>query len=133
MNKRFLNKKVNVENGNNAFDRLVDSEAKIIEDITHKLGYDKIGVDETVEGSVVLLTERVPCRSCQYVLDQFQQMFPNVNVVVVYVYRTVDGLVRVVDRVFMEVEEWFINMRCILQMSIWKKLLQICNSIEFEI
>ncbi len=77
----------NVENGPNSYDRLFDSEVKIIEDITHKLGYDKKGVDEEVEGSVFLLTERIPCLSCQYVIDQFQDMFPNVKVVVVYVYK----------------------------------------------
>ncbi|MDE7202022.1 MAG: hypothetical protein K2O91_09005 [Lachnospiraceae bacterium] len=82
---KYVNNK-NQENGPYSFDRLVDSEVKIIEDITHQLGYNKIGVDETLEGSVFLLTERIPCLSCQYVLDQFQDMFPNVNVVVIYVY-----------------------------------------------
>lgn len=65
-----------------AYNRAIDSEAKILEDIAHQLGYNKFCVDETVKGNVYLITERVPCPSCQDVIEQFKQMFPNVNVIV---------------------------------------------------
>lgn len=72
----------NIINGEGAFDRGVDTESKILEDIAHQLGYSKFTVDETIKGNVYLITERPPCPSCQSVIEQFKQMFPNVNVIV---------------------------------------------------
>ena len=84
-NRIFSTKSVNSANlvdGPGAYNRAIDSEAKILEDIAHQLGYNKFCVDETVTGNVYLITERVPCSSCQDVIEQFRQMFPNVNVIV---------------------------------------------------
>ena len=78
------------ENGIGSFDREVDSEVKILENITHDLGYQEFCVDETVHGSVYLITERIPCPSCKGVLDQFEKMFPNVDVVVIYTQKLVE-------------------------------------------
>lgn len=64
----------------------MDSEAKILEDIAHQLGYNFFGVDETITGNVYLITERKPCASCSDVIMQFKQMFPNVNLVVKCLY-----------------------------------------------
>ena len=73
----------NIINGPRAYDRAVDSESKILEDIAHQLGYNQFCVDETVKGSVYLLTERPPCPSCEEVIKQFKKMFPNLNVYVI--------------------------------------------------
>ncbi len=76
----------NIVNGPNAFNRAVDSESKILEDIAHQLGYNKFTVDETIKGNVYLITERAPCPSCIGVIKQFEKMFPNVTVYVKYKY-----------------------------------------------
>ncbi len=72
--------------GMGAYNRAIDSEAKILEDIAHQLGYNKFCVDEAVRGNVYLITERVPCSSCQDVIEQFMQMFPNVEVSIKNMY-----------------------------------------------
>ena len=82
---RYVNND-NLINGPGAFDRGVDSEAKILEDIAHQLGYNFFGVDETITGNVYLITERKPCASCSDVIMQFEQMFPNINLVVKCLY-----------------------------------------------
>lgn len=80
-NRVFSTKPVNSDNlvdGPRAYNRAIDSEAKILEDIAHQLGYNRFCVDENVKGSIYLITERAPCPSCQEVIEQFGQMFPNV-------------------------------------------------------
>ena len=57
----FETKNINSDNiidGPKAFNRAIDSEAKILEDIAHQLGYNKCAVDATVKGKVYLVTER---------------------------------------------------------------------------
>lgn len=86
-NRIFDTKKVNSDdiiNGPNAYNRAVDTEAKMLEDIAHQLGYNGKAVDKTVTGNVYLATERFSCASCTDVINQFKEMFPNVNVVVKY-------------------------------------------------
>ncbi len=88
-NRIFDTKAVNSDNivdGPNAFNRAVDSESKILEDIAHQLGYNKFTIDETIQGNVYLVTERAPCPSCTGVIEQFEKMFPNVKVHVKYKY-----------------------------------------------
>lgn len=58
----------------------------ILEEIVHELGYNKFEVDEGVEGTIYLFTERKPCPSCEGVIEKFKEMFPNVNLYVVYQY-----------------------------------------------
>lgn len=43
-------------------------------------------VDEGVEGTIYLFTERKPRPSCECVIEKFKEMFPNVNLYVVYQY-----------------------------------------------
>ena len=76
----------NIVNGPKAFNRCIDTESKILEDIAHQLGYNTFAVDESVVGNVYLITERAPCPSCESVIAQFKEMFPNVNVEVKYMY-----------------------------------------------
>ncbi|WP_374058384.1 deaminase domain-containing protein [Bacillus aquiflavi] len=68
---------------NNA-SKLIHTEAKMLEDIAPQLGYNAKTVDTSITGNVYLITERAPCASCSDVIKQFEQMFPNVNVVVKY-------------------------------------------------
>lgn len=76
----------NIVNGPNAFNRCIDTESKILEDIAHQLGYNTFSVDKSVVGNVYLITERAPCPSCEHVIAQFKEMFPNVNVEIKYMY-----------------------------------------------
>ncbi len=75
-NRHFDTLKVNsqqIVDGVNAYDRMFDSEAKILEEIAAKLG-NKTGVT----GTINLYTERACCPSCEYVIQQFQQKYPNI-------------------------------------------------------
>ena len=70
----------------NAYDRSVDTESKILEEIAHKLGYNKFKVDESVTGTIYIFTERKPCLSCEGVINKFKEMFPNIKLFIIYQY-----------------------------------------------
>ena len=76
----------NYVNTIDSFDRGVDTESKILEEIAHELGFNKFKVDESVTGTIYVFTERKPCLSCEGVINKFKKMFPNVNLYVVYQY-----------------------------------------------
>lgn len=81
-NQQFFTLKVNSENiidGEGAWDRIVDAEAKIIEAIAQQLGeYTQ------APGKITLYTDYPPCPSCQYVIRQFMSKYPNIKVEVIY-------------------------------------------------
>jgi len=56
-----------------AMPRKNDTEVKILERLSKEYGKED-------EGTVHLFTELSPCRSCSRVIDQFEQMFPNIEV-----------------------------------------------------
>ena len=62
----------------NGFDRAVDTEAKLLEKIASKLGSNT-----TARGAIQLFTERAPCASCQSVINQFRERFPNIDLQVI--------------------------------------------------
>lgn len=64
-----------VRTGNN--DRLMDSEAKIFENLAAQLPRD-------ARGSVRLFSERPTCVSCSQIVPQFEKMYPGVKVNVTY-------------------------------------------------
>jgi len=57
--------------------RAFDSEYKILEELA-----SRYSETPEVEGTVNLLTERVPCPSCNYVIAQFRSRFPNISLTV---------------------------------------------------
>jgi Hemagglutinin repeat/The BURPS668_1122 family of deaminases len=57
--------------------RNVDSEAQILNNVANQLGSNTAAT-----GSIVLLTERPPCASCSDVIQQFQNMYPNIKLTV---------------------------------------------------
>ena len=59
------------------FDRAIDTEAKILEEIARQYSSE-------ATGRIVLFTERPPCDSCSGVIHQFQAMFPNIEVDVIH-------------------------------------------------
>ena len=69
----------NVINGEGAWLRDVDTEYKILSDIQSKLGNNY-----SASGKIILYTELAPCPSCQSVIEQFKQMYPNIDIEVIY-------------------------------------------------
>ena len=65
-------------NGPDCWDRRVDTEFKILEDMAARLP------NTSVAGSVQLYTELAPCASCWEVIKQFVAMYPNVQMQVLY-------------------------------------------------
>ena len=58
-------------------DRKYDSEYKLLEEIASRYTQN-----QKLTGTIELFTQREMCISCEYVLGQFQQMFPNIKVTV---------------------------------------------------
>lgn len=71
--------KDNVVDGINSWNRNVDTEFKIIEDINGKLGNNV-----NAKGNITLYTDLYPCPSCQYVVEQFMEKYPNIKVDIIY-------------------------------------------------
>ena len=69
----------NIINGEGAWLRDVDTEYKILSDIQSKLGDNP-----SVSGKIKLYTELEPCPSCQSVIEQFKEMYPNIDIEVLY-------------------------------------------------
>ena len=51
---------------------------EILENIARQLGYKTFAVDTSVTGTIYLITERPPCKSCRNVIEKFKEMFSNV-------------------------------------------------------
>jgi hypothetical protein len=68
----------NIVNGPDCWDRRVDTEFKILEDLAARLP------NPSVAGSVQLYTELAPCASCWEVIKQFATMYPNLQMEVLY-------------------------------------------------
>ena len=71
--------KSGIIDGDGAWLRDVDTEYKILSDIQSKLGNNY-----SVSGKIKLYTELIPCPSCQSVISQFQKMYPNISIEVIY-------------------------------------------------
>lgn len=69
----------NVINGEGAWLRDVDTEYKILSDIQSKLGDNP-----SASGTIKLYTELEPWPSCQSVIEQFEEMYPNIDIEVIY-------------------------------------------------
>ena len=67
-----------VVDGDDCWQRSVDTEFKIIEDIVSRLP------DTQVKGRVKLYTDLAPCASCWNVMKQFMAEYPNIRVQVLY-------------------------------------------------
>jgi len=59
------------------YDRSVDTEPKILEDIAAR-------TDGTSTGTVILYTERYPCESCLAVIQSFRELRPSISLLVFY-------------------------------------------------
>lgn len=64
---------------NRAWDRKGDSEYKILEDIASNLGKNR-----EAEGTILMMTDLFPCKSCINVFGQFTDRYPNINLEVIY-------------------------------------------------
>ena len=69
----------NVINGPNSWPRDVDAEYKILSDIQKRLGNNY-----NASGRIKIYTELEPCASCKGVFKQFKQMYPNIDIEIIY-------------------------------------------------
>lgn len=69
------------------YNRVNDSEKKIIEEINNLIGLGKI----PSEGDLVLYSKWEPCPSCYYVISQFIKKYPNINFKIMYNKEYGDG------------------------------------------
>jgi hypothetical protein len=73
-----------------AFDRYVDTEAKIFEELAGKLGAIKkadgtiVWGNTNAKGVVNLFTELEPCPSCNSVIEQFRNVYKDITVNVIW-------------------------------------------------
>ncbi|WP_422661899.1 deaminase domain-containing protein [Pannus brasiliensis] len=61
-----------------------DAEYKVLDEIANIL--DRFYDRTIVEGQLYLYTELQPCESCQSVIKQFEEKFPNVKIIVFWDY-----------------------------------------------
>ncbi|HNR93415.1 MAG TPA: deaminase domain-containing protein [Kiritimatiellia bacterium] len=66
-------------NGPDCWDRKVDTEFKILEDIAAQLGKQT-----NAAGRIRLYTDLYPCKSCLHVMEQFMEKYPNIALEVLY-------------------------------------------------
>ncbi len=69
----------NIVNDEGAWSRSVDAEYKILSDIQKRLGNNF-----NATGEVKLYKRLIPCPSCEGVINQFQKMYPNIKVEIIY-------------------------------------------------
>jgi hypothetical protein len=70
---------MNIINGEGAWLRDVDAEYKILAEIQRLLGNKP---DAT--GTIKLFTDLDPCPSCKSVIRQFKELYPKIDIEVVY-------------------------------------------------
>ncbi len=75
---------VNVDRNNDintetAWNRNTDTEFKILEEIHNRLKGNKNAM-----GTIQLYTDLSPCASCSYVIEQFKDTYPKININVIY-------------------------------------------------
>ena len=72
----------NIVDGEGAWLRDIDAEYKILSDIQKELGDNY-----TASGHIKLYTELEPCISCQRMIEQFKQMYPNIDIEIIYLIK----------------------------------------------
>ena len=63
--------------------RITDSEYRMLNDLAKRLGGVKGQVKESVTGSLKIVSENPYCTSCQGIIQQFSDMFPNVEITLI--------------------------------------------------
>ncbi|MBB6461903.1 deaminase domain-containing protein [Flammeovirga kamogawensis] len=74
---------INATGSNGTWKRITDSEYRMLNDLAKKLGGSKGQVKESVTGSLKIVSENPYCASCQGVIQQFSDMFPNVEITLI--------------------------------------------------
>ena len=63
-----------------------DSEYKVLSAIAETLQFIYNKDNNRVRGQLYLYTERKPCESCQRVINQFEQKFPEITINISWTY-----------------------------------------------
>ena len=69
----------NAVDGEDCWDRAQDTEFKILEALTGRLGENP-----GASGTVALYTDLPPCASCQRVIEEFRKRYPRIRITVLY-------------------------------------------------
>ena len=63
--------------------RITDSEYHMLNDLAKKLGGVKGQVNDKITGTLKIVSENPYCTSCQGVIQQFSDMFPNIEITLI--------------------------------------------------
>lgn len=63
--------------------RTTDSEYKMLNQLVNELGAEKGKVYKDIIGELKIISERAYCPSCQGVIQQFNEMFPNIKLILI--------------------------------------------------
>ncbi|UED72028.1 hypothetical protein HP435_21440 [Brevibacillus sp. HD3.3A] len=67
------------DNKGSVFERLEDSEYKIMNDLAQKIGYNP-----NATGKVKIFTERDTCASCNNIIGKFKERYPRIEIEVIH-------------------------------------------------
>ncbi|MFT9821037.1 deaminase domain-containing protein [Lysinibacillus sp. NPDC056185] len=67
------------DKGGNNYLRDGDTEYKILNDLAERLG-----TNYEAKGTIKLFTEKVVCDSCDQIIKQFDEKYPNINIEVIH-------------------------------------------------
>ena len=70
----------NIVDGKNAWLRNTDTEHKMLEHIARDLQNNM-----DAKGKIKLYTDRKPCVSCEHAISEFCQMYPEIELTVIYI------------------------------------------------
>ncbi|MDR1203628.1 MAG: hypothetical protein LBL58_18625, partial [Tannerellaceae bacterium] len=74
---------IEAEGAGGAWLRITDSEYRMLNDLAYKLG-GKAGVRyPNVHGEIKIISELPYCNSCQGIIQQFNEMFPNIKLILI--------------------------------------------------
>lgn len=73
----------NVAYGNNAWMRTTDSEYKMLNRVANDLKAVKGKSYPEITGELKIVSERQYCPSCQGIIQQFNEMYPNIKLILI--------------------------------------------------
>ena len=74
---------IDATGSNGTWKRITDSEYRMLNDLAKRLGGVKGQVKESITGSLKIVSENPYCKSCQGVIQQFSNMFPNIEITLI--------------------------------------------------
>ncbi|MDO4230398.1 MAG: deaminase domain-containing protein, partial [Capnocytophaga sp.] len=73
----------NIVRGENSWLRTTDSEYKMLNRLANELGAKKGKIYPHIKGELKIVSERAYCPSCQGIIQQFNEIFPNIKLILI--------------------------------------------------